>query len=187
MLAPHRRQTVRAIVGRVARSSDAEQAAVQQPKGHTEHVFAGKVATRRIGIRDRACGGQARGDGEDPRMLGAIPALTPRGVVQVLPPSRLIRSERLQVTLRVRADPHVDPGRRNREPSDPVPLDGIAHRGPLGIPVCPAGAGASAGDPRLGGAGSTQAGHGPTVGRCRGAVARSAGREALTYLRQHPR
>ena len=115
---PDRREPERSVVPGVGLGAHAEQGEVEQPHGHRERLLARQVPALEIGRHALAHLGQPVREGQHPvELLGVSPG-APALVVQVLPPSGGVGPRRLQVAQRVRADPHVRPGRRDRERAD---------------------------------------------------------------------
>ena len=64
--------------------------------------------------------GELAGDLEHPLVLLRVPPRPPLVVVAVLAPAGGVEPGGLDVAVRPRADPHVLPGRRDRQGADPV-------------------------------------------------------------------
>ncbi len=107
-------QPVRAVV-RVVLSADPEEPAVQEPDRTGEHPFAGVAAPLEVGGDMSAQGRQRFGEALDAFELLPVPLATPLRVVEVLTPSGVVGSGRLQMTPIVGADPDVGPCRRDRQ------------------------------------------------------------------------
>jgi hypothetical protein len=111
---PEGGQPVGAVV-RVVLSPDPEETPVQEPNRAREHAFARAPASAKIGFDPSAQGPQRLGETLDAFELLTVPLAAPIRVVEVLAASRIVRSGSLQVAPLVRADPHVGPGRWDRE------------------------------------------------------------------------
>ena len=61
---------------------------------------------------------QLRGEHQDASVLGLVALLAPDGVVEVLLASGVIGADGLQMAVRARTDPHLGPGRRDRQRLD---------------------------------------------------------------------
>jgi hypothetical protein len=116
VLAPEGGQPVGAIV-RVVLSADPEEPSVQQSNRTGEHPFAGVAAPLEVGVDTSAQGRQRFGEALDAFELLPVPLAAPLRVVEVLTPSRVVGSGRLQMTTIVGADPDVGPRRRDRQGS----------------------------------------------------------------------
>src|SRR5690606_34271417 len=88
--------------------------------------------------------------------------LPPRLVVEVLAPARGVDPGGLDVAVRERADPHLGPGRRDRESGDARPRLGI-DRVAVGVAIREPAPAATASDARRRGVRSSEPWHAPNV------------------------
>src|SRR5439155_20826423 len=109
-------QAVGAVV-RVVLAADPEESSVQEPYRAGEHALARVPAPSQVHVEPGAQRRQRFGEGLDPFELLAVPLVAPLRVVEVLTPSSVVGSGRLQMTPIVGADPYLGPCRRDREGS----------------------------------------------------------------------
>jgi hypothetical protein len=88
-----------------------------------------------------------------------IAPLAPALVVEILAPPRGIGADRLDVAVRVWADPDVDPGRWDDELADALEDLGIRDAVPFLVDVLEAPSPSPADDSRTGAVGASQSGH----------------------------
>src|SRR5690606_17279629 len=88
---------------------------VEQPEREGEHLLAAHAGLRELARDAAPGGGQAPADVEHVVVLAPRTAHLPLLVVQVLAPTGDVAPERLDVPVRVPADPDVGPGGRDRE------------------------------------------------------------------------
>jgi hypothetical protein len=81
-------------------------------------------------------------------VLGALAHFAELGVVLVLLAAARIAPGRLQVAVGTRADPHVGPGRRDRQLADALQRGFVVHRAAAVVEVLPAAVGVHAPQPR---------------------------------------
>src|SRR5690349_21144104 len=79
--------------------------------------------------------GQRRAEFQHAVVLGLVSHSAPARVIAVLLATASITAARLNVTVRQLADPHVGPGRRNRERLDPRENRIVVHWGILPVDV----------------------------------------------------
>src|SRR5581483_10856783 len=84
----------------------------------------------------------------------------PSLVVAVLPPSRGVGADRLQVPARIGADPHVRPRRRDREHANALERLRVVDAPARGVDLLEAASTALAGDPRRAGVCAAKTAHG---------------------------
>ena len=154
VLLAERREAERAVLRRVVLGADAEEAAIEHAHAAREHALPRQAGALEVGAHAPAEGRQTLGEPLDPLELPAVPPPPPLRVVQVLAPAGIVRAGRLQVPGLVGADPHVGPGRRDRQAADAGEHLGVAHAAAVGVHVgepapLPAArhAGRGAGDP----------------------------------------
>ena len=133
-----RRQPEAAVLAAVLVVADTDERAVEQ-RDHERLDLAPRqarpgeiVAQRRAELRQR------RAEVGEAVELRAVTDLAPPRVVPVLLAAAGVPARRLQVPSRIRADPHIGPGRRNGEAVDPLPVrsaHGAAGRSGVGEPT----------------------------------------------------
>src|SRR5439155_8004026 len=106
VLASEGGQAVGAVV-RVVLAADPEESSVQEPNRAGEHALARVPAPSQVHVDPGAQRRQRFGEGLDPFELLAIPLVAPLRVVEVLTPSSVVGSGRLQMTPIVGADPYL--------------------------------------------------------------------------------
>lgn len=116
----HRGQAIGSVLLGVALGPDAEEPAIEQPDGAGEHALAPERPAAEMPFRGLAQAGQGPREAHHLVELLPVSALPPGGVVEVLSPARCIRPDRLDVAVRIRADPDVGPRRRDHESPDAV-------------------------------------------------------------------
>src|SRR5581483_11275991 len=167
------RQAEAAVVLRVDLVADAEEPEVQEPDGAGEDAHAGGLLAAQVAQDAAAQPRLILAEAQHPVELLPAPALVPERVIEVLLATGVVDSGRLQMAEVVGADPHVLPGRRDREPADSLQQQLVVDALPIGIAVDEAATATDAGDPRSGAIGSAQARH---AGGLRGRALRRAGR-----------
>src|SRR5690606_11200887 len=95
-------------------------------------------------------------------ILDPVLLLAPGGVIQVLSPPRSIDAGRLDVAVRVRADPDIRPCRRDREGGDPFSQLGVVHGAPGLVTVAETSARPHSAHPLCGEVAASQSGHDPS-------------------------
>ena len=115
-----------------------------------------------------------------------IAPCAPIGVVEVLLAARRVDAGRLQMAARVRADPHVLPGGRDRQRADAIQRHLSSSRLPSGSKNSKPAAAAAAADTRLGTVDASQSAHRPTALAPAAPVANAGGSEppVLGYPRK---
>jgi hypothetical protein len=128
MRTAHRRQTERLVVARVFLVADANGCLLEQLHDGGKHLLPAQAW--RCAIGGGACP-QCRQRGSEldhAPVLRLVAHSTPARMVTVLLASARIAAGGLQVSERVRTDPDVAPGRRDRERFDAVQLALVAQR-----------------------------------------------------------
>ena len=118
--APEGREPVRTILLRVCLGPDPEEAEVQEPHGAGERPFAGQTARGDIASAHLPHRGKAPSQPEDAVEFLAAAASAPILVIQVLLPPGRVGAHRLEMAAFDRTDPHVRPGGRDRQRTDPL-------------------------------------------------------------------
>src|SRR4051794_37074941 len=155
----HRRQAIGLVLDGVVLGADAEEAAVEQAHGGGEHALAAQVVV--VGALEVALdagphAGQRAGEAQHVVELLLVAALAPGTVVQVLLAPAGVEARRLDVTARVRADPHVLPRRRDDEVVDAREDLGVVDALAVGVDVDEPAARAAAADARAAGVRAAQ-------------------------------
>ena len=130
-----RREPERLVRLGVLVGADADQGALQQPNHCRHHLLARKPGQRDVVLDPLTNQLQHVAEGNHPLELDAVPLLAKRGMVAVLLPAACVARRHLQVTVRVRADPHVRPGGRDHQRPEAAQHGGVANRATLGIHV----------------------------------------------------
>src|SRR3954453_21862235 len=159
VLLAHRGEPVGLVLDRGPLGADAEEPAVEQPHRAGQHALP-RQPVARVEIRRHPLA-QVRQRGREAHhvvefLLVAPPP--PVVVVAVLLAAGVIDAGRLEVPVRVRADPHVAPRGRDRQLADARERLGIADA-LVALVVGKAAPPLDAGDPRTGAVGAAQAGH----------------------------
>jgi hypothetical protein len=162
VLLAHRGQAVGLVAHRVVLRADAEEAAVQQPDGAGQHPLARQPVRRgEVGGDPLAQRRQRPGEGDHLVELLLVAAPAPVVVVAVLLAARLVRADRLQVAVGVRADPDVVPRGRDHELGDALEHLGLVDAAAVLVDVEEAAPVAPPADAGAGAVGAAQTGHGP--------------------------
>jgi hypothetical protein len=127
-----RREPERLVEAGVLVVADADQRELEQPDDRRQHLLARQARAGEVRVDALANGGQEPGERDHPIELGAVTLFAVRGVVAVLLATAGVASGRLQVAPRVRADPDVGPGGRDRERADPLEDGRVVDRRAVG-------------------------------------------------------
>ena len=100
-----------------------------------EHLLPRQAAKGEIVREPGAHLGEGAGEREQAIELRLVARGAPLRVVAVLLAAARVAAGRKDVSARVRADPHVRPGRRNRDRGDALPLLGVADRRAVRVPI----------------------------------------------------
>ena len=142
------RQPEGAIGAGVFVVAHANERLVQQPHHRGEELAPGQVAGAQIALHALPEEREDLAELEHAAELRAITRCAVRGMVAILLPAAGVARRRLDVAVGVRANPHVGPGRRDRQLVEPFPgvlvLDARAVRGEVD-PASPGTAPADAG------------------------------------------
>ena len=114
--------------------ADADHRALEQEHDTGRHRRARQVAMREVARATAPDRRQRNAEGGEGGELLALASGTPVRVVPVLLPTLGVATGGLHVPVGRWADPHVGPGRRDRERPDPRELGGVLH-GPAGRAV----------------------------------------------------
>ena len=146
----YRREAEGAVLDGVVLGADTEEPAVEEAHSAGEDALARQPALGEVLRGLPAQAGQGAREPQHLVELLLVAPLPPERVVEVLAPPGGIGPDRLDVPVRVRADPHVSPGGRNDELADP--LEDLFVVDPLALFVqkLEATAAAPADDPRAG-------------------------------------
>ena len=131
VLLRQRRQAVAGVLLRVLLTADAQSAGVHDAHHRGKHLIAVHRAPAQLSGHLGADLRQPRAEVDQPVEVEQVAKRAPMFVVQVLAPAAVVLADREQVSVLERADPHVCPGRRNREGLQPHahrPRDGLARR-----------------------------------------------------------
>ena len=155
----HRREPVGLVLLGVVLAADPEEASIEQPDGAGEHPFTRHPLELHMVRRDSTHARERPCEREHLVELFLVSPLTPLVVVAVLPPAGDIRADRLNVAVRVGADPDVRPRGGNHELADPAEHLGVLDALACLFEVFEAAAASAARDSRAGAIGSSQSGH----------------------------
>ena len=135
MLLAHGGEAVGLVLHRVLLGADAEEAAVEQPHRAGQHAVAGQlVGAVEVPVDHARAASAARARSRASRRTSRSRAGAPLRVVEVLLAAGGVDPRGLQVAARVRADPHVLPGRRDAELGDPLDVLGLGDALAVGRP-----------------------------------------------------
>ena len=132
---------------------------VEEPDGRRAGPLERHALAAEVGDHQSARLGEGLAERLHPRELHEVALGPPVRVVEVLPPARVVGADRLQVTVVVRRDPDVLPGRWDHQVLDPLDVL-TAELLPLSVEVDEALARPATGPARLVGGGTAQARHG---------------------------
>jgi hypothetical protein len=118
VLTADRRQAERAVLGGVLLSARAEEVKVDQPHRGGQHPVPAQPRPLQMALDHRPDPWQRAAELHHPVEFLPVPALPPQLVVQVLAAASRIGAQRLDVAARLRADPHIFPGRRDHQRFD---------------------------------------------------------------------
>ena len=166
----HGRQAEGLVLFGVGLAAYAKEAQVEQAQGAGQHPLAREVAGRQGPVGGRADAaqmgggraahvGQGGGKGQHAVELLSVAAFAPLLVVEVLAAAGGVGAGRLDMTVLVRADPDVVPGRRYGERRYAVEGGGVGDRPSAVVDVGKAVGGAPAGDAGLAGVRGAQPRH----------------------------
>ena len=116
---PERREPVGPVLVGVRLRADAEEAEVQELDGSGERSNAREAAGVDVPVAHLPHRGETPRKTEDPVELLAVPTSSPIIVIQVLLPPGVIGPHGLEVSTVLRTDPHLLPGGRDRQRTDP--------------------------------------------------------------------
>ena len=148
------------VPGRVRVAADPEHAQVEQGHHGGEHPVAGRSPAGRIGSRPVPDLRQALGDLQNAVDLLLVPGRAPRGVVETVFAAGRVGAG-LDVAARVRRDPHVLPGRGNRQTPHALDRAGAGDPGAVRAEVGETAPGPAPGQPRPGQIATPQPHHRP--------------------------
>jgi len=132
------RQPVRVVGPRIFIVTDAHERRVEQPHQRRKHRLARRLGYHGLGQISCHPTTNARQGGaelEHPLELVCIAGEPPFRVISVLLAPARIATGGLQVAARMRADPDVLVGRRDRQLADPLEIRGVANRLPVRMPI----------------------------------------------------
>ena len=115
--------------------ADADQGDLEKADRRRQHLLPGQTAPAKVGGDAAPKAGEGATEGEDPLELGFVAERSPAGVIAVLLAPARIAADRLDVAIRILADPYTLPSRRDDEPADALEDIGIAHTPPAGVDV----------------------------------------------------
>ena len=130
----HRRQPDGAVGPRVFLVADANQRFLEQLHRGGEHLDARQPALADVGGGAPADLAKRQREGRQLGVLRLVAHLAESRVIAVLLAPARVASGRLQMTVRVGADPDADPGRRDDERFDAGQLGGV-HRAPARVQI----------------------------------------------------
>jgi hypothetical protein len=107
-----------AVLVDVLLRTDPEATQVEQAYGGRGRALERHPVEAEVLVHGASCLGQRGGCLEHPVELQLVALGAPVGVVEVLSPAGVVGADRLDVTVRVRADPDVLPGRRDHQRLD---------------------------------------------------------------------
>ncbi len=135
------------VLARVLGVADPDQGALEQAHDGRQHLLARQAVAPHVGIEPRADLRQRPTENQHAVELVRVAHRAPLGVVAVLLAPAVVAAGRLDVAARMRADPDVGPGRRDRERAQPADLGGLLDRPALRVAIAEGAARAPAGDP----------------------------------------
>ena len=109
-------------------ATDPQRAEVEDPESGGEDPAFGEAVQSEILRHCTPCTGKGSGQGRRLVEFGVIPVFPPCGMVDVLPPSRLVDAERLNMASRVRADPDIRPRWRDDPRPDALEFGRVLHQ-----------------------------------------------------------
>ncbi len=121
-----RGEPVRPVLARVSRIAHANQRHVQQVDHGGQHLVARQARCRQLRGHRLAYARQRCSERQQPAVLVRIAEGPPVGVIAVLLAAPGVATGRLQMAVRVRTDPHIGIGRRDRQLVDARDDGGIA-------------------------------------------------------------
>jgi hypothetical protein len=130
-----RRDAERAVLAPVFLAADAHERLVHHLDDGGEHALLGRPGSAEVAAH-RAPDARERARDLDQRLELVRAAIgRPVGVVAVLLAPTLVVTGRLEVAVRVRADPHARPGRRQDQRRDALEGLAVAHRPPVRVAI----------------------------------------------------
>ncbi len=149
MAVAQRGQPKALVVAGVGGIADPDHGVVEQPDHGSNDALLRQAVTTQIGIDLAPNLGQAFGKSDQARKFGAVAFLRPLRMVAILLAAALVPSGCLNVTIRIRRNPHIRPGWRNDDRLDPRNRP-VGRRAPVWAFVGKTVAGLEATDARLG-------------------------------------
>ena len=122
-----RRETEGFVVAGVLGIADAHERRLEQANDRGDDLLPRQPRPRKIPPDAPANARQGSGESREPPVLRFVARLAPALVIAVLLAASRVATGRLDVALRVRADPHAPPGGWNSKPANPLERRPVAH------------------------------------------------------------